>query len=70
MTLTQANINQSVVLKEINIDSPLVNHLRDMGFIRGKEVTIISKNGLGMIVSILDGPSLAMAYEITDKVQI
>ncbi|MBR2810916.1 MAG: ferrous iron transport protein A [Solobacterium sp.] len=54
MPLTVAPIGEKTEIKKVGGNPALKQHLADLGFVTGGDVTVIAENGGSLIVSVKD----------------
>ena len=69
MPLTLAPEGEEVVVKKLNGLPDVKQHLEDMGFVPGGEVTVLSKNGGNLIVKVKES-RLAVSKELAAKIMV
>lgn len=69
MPLAMADVGEAVSIKKINGRENVRQHLKNLGFVTGEEVTIISKLNGNMVLSVKDS-RLALDKSVTSKIMI
>ena len=67
MPISLAHPNETLTIKRLGGSEKIKMHLRNLGFIEGEPVIIISKINKNVIVKI-KGVSLAITYELANKI--
>lgn len=69
MPLAMAGVGEAVCIKQINGRDEVRQHLKNLGFVTGEEVTVISKLNGNMVLSVKDS-RLALDRSITTKIMV
>ncbi len=67
MPLTLAPLGEEQIIKKVGGSPELKAHLRDMGFVTGGGVTVISTIGGSLIVSVKDA-RIAISREMASRI--
>ena len=69
MTLAFANMGEEMVIRKIGGNPELKKHLKNLGFVAGSRLTVVSTLGSNMIVNV-KGSRVAISGEMARKILI
>ncbi|GHU64910.1 hypothetical protein FACS189418_9330 [Clostridia bacterium] len=69
MPLSMLNLGDTRVITDFNGKEELKRHLRDLGFIKGERVRLVSENESGLILS-LKGSRIALNRALAAKIMV
>lgn len=69
MPITMADIGALVEIKRITGTDEVKHHLRELGFIEGEQVVVVSKNGGDVIINVKDS-RIALNQQLANRIFI
>lgn len=69
MPLTFGGIGESLIIKKIGGNEEVKRHLKNLGFVEGSKISIISKMGDNIIVSVKES-RIAISSNMANRISI
>ena len=69
MPLVFANIGEETMIKKVGGNSEVKQHLENLGFVTGGNITVIASNGGNIIVNVKDS-RVAINRELANKIMV